>query len=157
MNIVKIINNISDNFQNLTPNLRNILDAHSSVFEGIGKLKGVKARFSIDPDVKPVRNKHRRIPFHLREKVEAELERLKSAGVIEDVTEPTAWVSPVVITNKKDNSIRLCVDMTQPNKAIQPVKHVIPTIEEIRYKVNGAKIFSKVDLRNALHCNSFME
>ena len=50
-----------------------------------------------------------------------------------------------------DGSIRLCVDMTEPNKAIKIVHHIMPTIEDIKYRVNGAKIFSKVDLKNGYH------
>ena len=38
------------------------------------------------------------------------------------------------------------VDMTEANKAIKRIHHVIPTIEEIKYKVNGAQYFSKIDL-----------
>ena len=151
LEVVKIVNNVSSEFCNLTPGLRKLIDEHNSLFEGVGKMKDVKLKYSINPDVKPVMNKHRRIPFHLRDKLEADLNKKRDAGIIEDVTEPTGWVSPVVITNRKNGDIRLCVDMTQPNKAIDPVKHVIPTIEDIRYKVNGAKFFSKVDLKSAYH------
>ena len=38
--------------------------------------------------------------------------------------------------------------MREPNKAIRRVNHVIPTIEEIKDKVRGAKYFSKIDLKN---------
>ena len=106
---------------------------------------------TVDEKVKPVANKHRRIPYHLRPKVEKECARLLEAGVIERVTEPTGWMSPVVITNKADGGIRMCIDMREPNKAIQRVQHVIPTVEDIRCKVNGAKIFSKIDLKNGYH------
>ena len=114
-------------------------------------MKDVKVKLSINPEIKPVANKHRRIPFHIREKVDTELQRLTAAGVIEPVTEPTGWVSPVVITNKSDGDIRLCVDMTEPNKASERVRHVIPTIDDIRYQVNEVKIFSKIDLKNGYH------
>ena len=67
------------------------------------------------------------------------------------IDEPTGWVSPVVIANKPDGNIRLCVDMTEPNKAIKRVHHVIPTIDDIKYKVNGAIIFSKIDLNKGYH------
>ena len=119
--------------------LRNILTRYKSRFVGIGKLKDVQVDLTVDLEIKPVANKHRRVPFHLRNKVENELDRLKLEGVIEPVKEPTGWVSPVVITNKSDGSIRMCVDMTELNKNIRIVRHVVPTIEHIRYHVNGAK------------------
>ena len=128
-----------------------IFGEYQSRFEGIGKLNDTTVHLTIDAAVKPVACKHRRIPFHLRDKVESEISRLVTAGVIEPINDPTGWVSPVVITNKPDGSIRLCVDMTEPNKAIKRVHHIIPTIEDIKYRVNGAKIFSKMDLKNGYH------
>ena len=114
-------------------------------------MRDVKVKLKINPEVKPVANKHRRIPFHLRDKVEAEVNRLMSEGIIEPVTEPTGWVSPVVIVNKSDGSIRLCVDMTEPNKAIERVRHIMPTVDDIKYQVNGATVFSKLDLNHGYH------
>ena len=117
----------------------------------IGKMKDVTVSLSIDPEITPVAMKHRRIPFHLREKVEQEIQRLLEADVIEMVDEPTEWVSPAVIGNKPNGDIRCCVDTTEPNKAIKRVHHVIPTIDEIKYKVNGAEFFSKIDLNKGYH------
>ncbi len=66
------------------------------------------------------RKPQRRIPFHVREKVKAELEQLENSDIIERVPEsqPTPWVSPVVVVPKKDGGVRLCVDMRQANSAI---------------------------------------
>lgn len=44
--------------------------------------------------------RHRRNPFHLRPVVEQELLKLEQQGVIEKVTGPTPWVSPMVIAEK---------------------------------------------------------
>ena len=41
--------------------------------------------------------------------------------------------------------------MREANKAIKRVRHVIPTIDEIRHRFNGATYFSKIDLKNAYH------
>ena len=148
LEVVKIINNVSTN---ISGDLRDIIKNHASRFEGIGLMKDVKVKLCIDPEVTPVANKHRRIPFHLRDKVEAEVNRLLEARIIEPVTEPSGWVSPVVLANKSDGTIRLCVDMTEPNKAIERVRYVMPTVDDIRYQVNGAKYFSKMDLKHGYH------
>ena len=58
----------------------------------IGKLKGVKVTLDIDETVKPVAQKHRKVPFYLRDKVEAELSRLEEAGIIETVESATNWI-----------------------------------------------------------------
>ena len=122
------------------------------IFHGIGKMKGVKVKLHIDKTVAPVAQRHRRVPFHWREKLDKELERLEAAGVIETVNTATDWVSPLVITPKKGtDDIRMCVDMVQANKAIKRVRHVIPTIDELRQDMNGMKVFSKLDLNNGFH------
>ena len=122
------------------------------MFHGIGKMKDVQVKLHVDPNVKPVAQKHRRVPFHLREKLEKELDRLEQAGIIEKVNSATEWVSPLVIAPKKGtDDIRMCVDMVQPNRAIKRVRHVIPTVEELRHDMNGMKVFSKLDLNNGFH------
>ena len=132
--------------------LSKLIHDNDDLFHGIGKLKGVKVKLHIDESVKPVAQRHRRVPFHLRDKVEAEVTRLERADVIEKVDSATEWVSPIVISPKKDsNKIRMCVDMVEPNRAIKRTRHVIPTVEELRHDLNGAKIFSKLDLANGFH------
>ena len=94
---------------------------YPEVFNGeIGKLVGHQVKLHIDKNVKPVVQPYRRVPLPMRKKVEAELHRLESAGVIEKVDGPTDWVSPIVILPKKNSDeIRICTDMRQANKAIK--------------------------------------
>ncbi len=66
-------------------------------------------------------------------------------------SQPTPWVSPVVVVPKKDGEVRLCVDMRQANSAINRVRHPIPTVDDVRLELNGAKWFSKLDLSQAYH------
>jgi hypothetical protein len=130
-----------------------ILHRHAKVFHGLGKLKGEQVKLNIDTSYPPKAQPQRRIPFHVREKVTAELEQLENSDIIERVPEsqPTPWVSPVVVVPKKDGGGRLCVDMRQANSAINRVRHPIPTVDDIRLELNGAKWFSKLDLSQAYH------
>ena len=79
------------------------------MFTGIGKLKNTQIRLHVDESVKPVSQPHRRIPFHVRKKVEKELEKLEKLDIIEKVNGPTPWVSPIVVAPKpkKPGEIRL--------------------------------------------------
>ena len=43
---------------------------HPTLFKGLGKLKESCIKLHIDPDVIPVAQNHRRIPFHMRRNVE---------------------------------------------------------------------------------------
>ena len=68
-------------------------------------MKDFQVEHHIDPSVPPVMQPHRRIPFHLREKLDAELDnKLELQGIIEPVDGPTPWVSPLVVTPKPKNS-----------------------------------------------------
>ena len=118
----------------------------------VGKLKDYEVKLHIDKSVPPVAQRERRIPFALREKVNKELEKLERAGIIEDVTdEPTPWLNPLVIVPKSDGSIRLCVDMRCANKAIKRTRYPTPTIDDLKCKLRGANIFTKLDMRSAFH------
>ena len=84
----------------------------------MGKIDGGTVRLHIDTSVQPIAQRHRCIPFHTRKDVEAELERLEKLDVIEKVTGPTPWISPVVVVPKKNKGVNVCVDMREANKAI---------------------------------------
>jgi hypothetical protein len=52
---------------------------------------------------------------------------------------------------KSDGSIRICTDAREPNKAIKRERYSIPTCDDLIYKLNGCKVFSKIDLRAGYH------
>ena len=54
-----------------------LLMKYPTLFQGIGKLRGVEVKLHIDKRVNPVTQQPKRIPFHIRQKVEAELRSLK--------------------------------------------------------------------------------
>ncbi|KAK3105898.1 hypothetical protein FSP39_008092 [Pinctada imbricata] len=132
---------------------KELTEEYRDVFEGFGKLKDKRIKIHIDENIAPVAEPHRRIPFHVRNKVEEELKRLEQQDVIEKAVGPTPWVSPIVVAPraKNPNQIRICVDMRKANKAIKRERHLTPTIDDLIMDLNGAKVFSKLDLRNGFH------
>ena len=130
------------------------LETTKEIFTGIEKLHDAQIKLNIDPNVTPVVQNTRRIPFHIRKQVEKELLNLESQGIIERVPEgqATPYITQIVAVPKKDNkSIRNCVDMRSANKAVRRVRHVMPTVEEVMTDLNGAQFFSTIDLSNAYH------
>ena len=67
------------------------------VFSGVGRLKNYQLKLHIDPQVTPVVQKMRRIPFSLKDKVTAKVNELLENDIIERVERPTTWISPVVV------------------------------------------------------------
>ena len=130
-----------------------IREGYADILTGVGKLKDYQLKLHLNKDVKPVAQPVRRLPFGLREKVDKKLDELLSKDIIEDVppNTPTEWVSPLVVVPKPDGDIRVCVDMQRANEAIIRERHPIPTIEEVLYDLNGATVFSKLDLKWGFH------
>jgi len=85
--------------------------------------------------------------------VELELKKLEAQDIIEKVpeTEQTDWVSPTVVVPKKENTIRICVDMRAANTTITRIRHPIPTVKDMSHALNGAQYFTKLDMAQAYH------
>ena len=91
-----------------------IVDRFPRVFSGVGKLSGYQLKLHIDPEVKPVTQKPRRIPYPLKDRVTRKINELLELGIIEKVSGPTTWVSPTVFAPKPNkDDVRICVDMTE--------------------------------------------
>lgn len=76
---------------------------------------------------------------------------MESDGIIEKVTESPKWISGLSAVPKGKSDFRLVVNMKGPNKAIRRTYHRLPTIDDIRRKLTGAKFFTKLDLKSAFH------
>ena len=128
---------------------RTIVEEFHNVFEGRGKLKNYQCKLYVNKDIKPVAQKHRRQPYHIRKTIKEEVERLEAEDVVEKVSGPQEWVSNVVATPKSNGKVRLCLDARVINTAIERETYPIPTLESIVDKMNGAKLFAKLDLKEA--------
>ena len=121
---------------------------YPELFSGIGKLKDCQLKLHIDRKVKPVAQPLRRLPFRITEKVDKKLEELEAKDIIESVSGPTPWVSPLVAVPKSNNDVRICTDMRRANEAVQRERHPIPTVDELLQDFNEATVFSKLDLKD---------
>jgi hypothetical protein len=81
----------------------------------------------------------------LREQVDLDLGR----GFIRRSTSSAA--SPVLFVSKKDGSLRMCIDYRKLNDITIKNRYPLPHMLGLLERLNGAKIFSKIDLRNAYH------
>jgi len=73
------------------------------------------------------------------------LEEMKRNGIIADQREPVEWVSNLVVTEKKNGKLRVCLDPKQLNKAIIRDPFPAPSLEYIQTKLAGKKVFTVLD------------
>ena len=117
----------------------------------VGKLNHRQLKINIDPNVKPIAQKVRKIPYGLQSKVGDKLQELEEKGIIEKVEGPTKWASPFVVVPKPNGDVRLFTDMRRANDAIIREKFPIPTVDHILHEMNGSTVFSKLDLKWGYH------
>lgn len=79
-------------------------------------------------------------------KVRQELTRMENLGLVKKVTEPSEWLSSMVVVEKKNTgAICICIDPLDLNKVIMREHYKLPTIEDIVHKLVGATVFSVLD------------
>ncbi|KAH9293261.1 hypothetical protein KI387_041536, partial [Taxus chinensis] len=86
---------------------------------------------------------------NLHEKVKEEIDKMLKSGIIKPLDE-SEWVSPMVISIKKDGRIRICVDYRELNVACITDPFPMPFTEEI-LGVAGHEIYSFTDGFSGYH------
>ena len=77
------------------------------------------------------------------------MQELLDKGFIKPSVSP--WGAPVLFVKKKDGSLRLCIDYRELNKVTIKNKYPLPRIDDLFDQLQGAGIFSKIDLRSGYH------
>jgi transposase InsO family protein len=61
------------------------------------------------------------------------------------------FASPILFVKKPDGSLRFCVDYRKLNQITKKDQHPLPLIDETLARISKAKIFTKLDIRQAFH------
>ena len=91
---------------------------------------------------------YRMAPAELKE-LKEQLQELLDKGFIRPSVSP--WGAPVLFVKKKDGSFRLCIDYRELNKVTIRNKYPLPRIDDLFDQLQGAQVFSKIDLRSGYH------
>jgi len=78
-----------------------------------------------------------------------QLEELLDKGYIRPSVSP--WGAPVLFVKKKDLSLRMCIDYRELNNVTVKNKYPLPRIDDLFDQLQGAGVFSKIDLRSGYH------
>ena len=86
------------------------------------------------------------MPVHFQAPVQREIEKLIKSGHLEkaDKTTENCFISPVVITIKKDQSVKIALDSRSFNDSCIKRRAQMPNMEELISKIS-AKICKNTD------------
>ena len=93
-------------------------------------------------------------PAELKE-LKTQQQELVDRGFIRPSISP--WGAPVLFVKKKDGTWRLCIDYRQLNKVTICNKYPLPRIDDLFDQLQGARVFSKIDLRSGYHQSRIRE
>ena len=118
---------------------------YPQLFRGLGTF-GQEYEVSLAKDAKPFAlHTARNVPLPLRGKVQNELDRMVSLGVISPVSDPSPWCAGMVVVPKSSGQVRISVDLKHLNECVQREFHPLPRVEETLAQLAGAQVFTKLD------------
>lgn len=140
-------NNIISQSQN---EVQQLLNAFPDVWKDeLGCFNKFEIELHLKDDAEPKFFKPRSIPFALKEKVNTELDRLVSLGILVPV-DFSEFATPIVPVLKENGKVKIAGDFSCTlNKVLKIDKYPLPRIEEVFAKIGGGEYYSKLDLSNA--------
>ncbi|GBN25984.1 Retrovirus-related Pol polyprotein from transposon 297 [Araneus ventricosus] len=95
----------------------------------------------------PISHQPLRLPFSEKKIVQTQEAEWLEQGIVEPCS--SEYSSPVVIVRKKDGTPRVCIDYRKLNKVVVKDRFPLPLIEDILDRLQGSRVFSTIDLKNA--------
>ncbi|GJQ93809.1 putative reverse transcriptase domain-containing protein [Tanacetum coccineum] len=144
---------------NVKPSIANpgyvikIADGHGSfdVIVGMDWLSHNKAMIVCHERVVEIPLVDGEIPRVHGERVEDSTKALKNAKVNEPKISDISVGAPILFMKKKDVSMRMCIDYHELNKLTVKNRYPLPRIDDLFDQLQGARYFSKIDLRSGYH------
>ncbi|KAL0543592.1 hypothetical protein IC582_018692 [Cucumis melo] len=131
------------------PVVRDYPDVFPEELPGLSPHREVEFAIELEPGTVPIsRAPYRMAPAELKE-LKVQLQELLDKGFIRPSVSP--WGAPVLFVKKKDGSMRLCIDYRELNKVTVKNRYPLPRIDDLFDQLQGATVFSKIDLRSGYH------
>jgi len=106
-------------------------------------------KIRLKPDAKPIKQRYYRLTKLKSDILKEEITKLIHKGLIEPSY--SEWSSPVVLVPKHNGKWRMCVDYRKVNDITVKDSYSLPNIDEIFDSLDGAKIFTTMDLYSGYH------
>jgi len=116
---------------------------------GLPPPREIDFEIELVPGAQPIsKTPYRMAPTELKE-LKTQLDELLQKGFIRPSVSP--WGAPVLFVKEKDGTLRLCIDYQELNKITIKNKYPLPQIDDLFDQLQGAGVFSKIDLRSGYH------
>ena len=120
------------------------MSSHGHMNKCLGLILYIVHEIKTYLDAKPVRKKLRQVHPRKAVAIKEEVEKLLKVGFIYLVP-LTEWVSNIVPMNKKQGTIRVCIDFRDFNRACPKDNFLTPYIIQIINNYSISVIFSFID------------
>ena len=131
------------------PDVENLLNNYEGMFEGIGKTDLVQHYIPLVDNV-PVNATPYRLPVHLKEKASKIIDEYLENDIIRP--SKSEYCSPVVLVKKSNSDdVRVTIDFRALNAKCKKDQFSSPRIDDVIENLEGAVIFSKLDIKCAYH------
>ena len=102
----------------------------------------------VPESVPPAKAPYQMKDLELKE-LNRQLQELEAQNFIRPSSFP--YGAPILFVKKKDGSMRLCVDYCALNKITIKNAYLLPLIEDLIDRLQGAKYLSRIDFRLSYH------
>ena len=82
-------------------------------------------------------------------RLRGKLDEMERDGIIAKVDCPTDWVHNIVVVEKKNGDLRICLDPKDLNQAIRREHFQIPTYEDVVSRLGGKRFFTILDQKDS--------
>ena len=140
--------------EDLPSDLRKLLQKYRDVFPvalpaGLPPSREVDHAIELELGAPPPSRPTYRMSFLELEELEKQLKEYSDNGWIRPSQSP--YGAPILFVKKKDGSTRMCTDYRALNKITKKNVYPLPRIDELLDRLQGAKFFTKIDLRQGYH------
>ncbi|KAL0540790.1 hypothetical protein IC582_020804 [Cucumis melo] len=131
------------------PVVREYPDVFSDELPGLSPPREIDFVIKLEPGIAPIlRAPYKMAPAELKE-LKVQLQELLNKGFIRPSVSP--WGAPVLFVKKKDGFMCLFIDYIELNKVTVKNRYPLPRIDDLFDQLQGATVFSKIDLRSGYH------
>ena len=123
-----------------------ILRERNDVFTGLRYIGNYKTKLT--EEAVPKKDAPRTVSVALRDDLKKKLHEMEQKGHIAKVDEPTDWVSSAVYVKKRNDQVRVCLDLRELNKHIKIPKLCLPTIDDVTSRLAKAQVFTVLEAKD---------